>query len=136
MLSSQVDESSGQTEPPPHMEPSSNHTTSSSDIDLEGKKISSSPSLDSAYLVEFNGEHDARNPLNFSPVRKWLIVTIVAWGSLLVTATSFLYNSCYGQLDKEFGSSQIVATLGPSLFVVGLAVGPMVTIPLSEFYGR
>lgn len=33
---------------------------------------------------------------------------------------------------KEFGSSHEVVTLGLSLFVVGLAVGPMVLSPLSE----
>jgi hypothetical protein len=33
---------------------------------------------------------------------------------------------------KDFGSSQEVVTLGLSLFVFGLAVGPMVLSPLSE----
>lgn len=37
---------------------------------------------------------------------------------------------------KEFHCSQEVATLGLSLFVVGLAISPMVSSPLSEFYGR
>jgi hypothetical protein len=33
---------------------------------------------------------------------------------------------------KEFHSSREVVTLGLSLFVVGLAVGPMALAPLSE----
>ena len=33
---------------------------------------------------------------------------------------------------KQFGSSREVVTLGLSLFVFGLAVGPMVLSPLSE----
>jgi hypothetical protein len=33
---------------------------------------------------------------------------------------------------EEFGCSQEVATLGLSLFVIGLAIGPMVVSPLSE----
>jgi multidrug resistance protein len=36
----------------------------------------------------------------------------------------------------EFKCSQIVATLGLSLFVMGLGCGPMFLGPLSEFYGR
>ena len=40
------------------------------------------------------------------------------------------------QIIKEFGCSQEVAILGLSLFVVGIAVGPMFVSPLSEFYGR
>lgn len=38
-------------------------------------------------------------------------------------------------MDAEFGSSRIVATLGLSTFVLGIALGP-VWSPLSEFYGR
>jgi hypothetical protein len=48
------------------------------------------------------------------------------------TCTSSLYASTYGQLTKEFGCSQEVAILGLSLFVIGLAIGPMVVSPLSE----
>lgn len=38
----------------------------------------------------------------------------------------------YDQIMVEFHSSQEVATLGLSLFVLGLAGGPMVVSPLSE----
>ena len=36
----------------------------------------------------------------------------------------------------EFGCSEIVATLGLSLFVVSSALSPMVLAPLSKFYSR
>jgi len=36
----------------------------------------------------------------------------------------------------EFHTSREIATLGLSLFVAGLGLGPMVLSPLSEFYGR
>jgi len=48
------------------------------------------------------------------------------------TCTSSLYASSYRQLMEEFGCSQEVAILGLSLFVIGLAIGPMVMSPLSE----
>lgn len=38
-------------------------------------------------------------------------------------------------MDLEFGSSELVATLGLSTYVLGLALGP-VWSPMSEFYGR
>lgn len=38
-------------------------------------------------------------------------------------------------MNAEFGSSRIVATLGLSTFVLGIAFGPMWS-PLSEFFGR
>lgn len=52
------------------------------------------------------------------------------------TCTSSLYTSTYGQILPEFHSSREVATLGLSLFVAGLGLGPMILGPLSEFYGR
>jgi multidrug resistance protein len=52
------------------------------------------------------------------------------------TCTSSIYTSTYAQLTVEFQCSQIVATLGLSLFVMGLGCGPMFLSPLSEFYGR
>ncbi|KAL9603808.1 MAG: hypothetical protein Q9219_000917 [cf. Caloplaca sp. 3 TL-2023] len=48
------------------------------------------------------------------------------------TCTSSMYTSTYGQITKDFDCSQIVATLGLSLFVIGLGIGPMLLGPLSE----
>ncbi|KAI9877664.1 MAG: hypothetical protein M1830_003183 [Pleopsidium flavum] len=88
------------------------------------------------FEVHWDGEDDPMNPRSISKLRKWLIVIIVSSSSLCVTCTSSLYTSTYGQITKEFHCSQIVATLGLSLFVMGLGIGPMLLGPLSEFYGR
>jgi hypothetical protein len=48
------------------------------------------------------------------------------------TCTSSLYTSTYGQMASEFDTSRIVCTLGLSLFVMGLGIGPMILAPLSE----
>lgn len=39
-------------------------------------------------------------------------------------------------MDAEFHSSRIVSTLGLSIFVLGISLGPMFLGPLSEFFGR
>jgi len=52
------------------------------------------------------------------------------------TINSSLYTFTYNQIEPEFHVSREVATLGLSLFVIGLACGPLVLAPLSEFYGR
>jgi multidrug resistance protein len=39
-------------------------------------------------------------------------------------------------MNPEFGISTLVGTLGLSTFVLGLAIGPLLMSPLSEFYGR
>ncbi|KIN05445.1 hypothetical protein OIDMADRAFT_39676 [Oidiodendron maius Zn] len=89
-----------------------------------------------SFLVEWDGDNDPLDPRNFSAARKWFYVAVVAVGSLLVTATSSLYTSCYDQFIKEFECSQEIANLGLSLYVLGLGIGPLVFSPLSEFYGR
>ncbi|KAJ5815351.1 hypothetical protein N7474_007128 [Penicillium riverlandense] len=81
-------------------------------------------------------ENDPMNPRNMAKARKWLIVIIVAMGSLCVTCTSSMYTTTYNQLMKEFNCSQEVATLGLSFFIWGLGIGPLFLSPLSEFYGR
>ena len=45
-----------------------------------------------------------------------------------------MYTLTYDQITVEFGVSRVVATLGLSLFVMGLGIGPMVLGPLSEVY--
>lgn len=39
-------------------------------------------------------------------------------------------------MQKEFGNSTIISTLGLSTFVLGLGCGPMLLGPMSEFFGR
>ena len=92
--------------------------------------------LGKEYEVQWDGERDPLNPRNFSNGRKWVIVLILSAGSTCVTCTSSMYTSTYSQITSEFHVSRVVATLGLSLFVMGLGIGPMFLAPLSEFYGR
>lgn len=83
-----------------------------------------------------DGENDPLNPRSKKKIMKWLIVIICSFSSFCVTCTSSIYTSTYAQLQRDLGSSTIVSTLGLSLFVIGLGIGPMFLGPLSEFYGR
>lgn len=55
--------------------------------------------------------------------------------SLYRTMASSIYTSTYTQMDAEFHTSRLVATIGLSTFVLGIALGPFWS-PLAEFYGR
>ena len=88
------------------------------------------------HIVDWDGDDDPMNPRNMHAARKWLITVAIALCSMCVTCTSSLYTMTYDQMNEEFGSSRIVATLGLSLFVIGLGLSPMALGPLSEFYGR
>lgn len=88
------------------------------------------------FEIRFDGDSDPLNPRSFSKSRKWMIVAIVSAGSTCVTCASSMYTLTYHQITTEFHISRVVATLGLSLFVMGLGLGPMILGPLSEFYGR
>jgi len=102
----------------------------------ESKGDSNRPDEKAFKEVTFDGLDDPMNPKSLPTWRKWSIVLVLACGSLCVTFTSSAYTSTYEQMNAEFGSSVIVATLGLSLYVFGLGLSPMLLGPLSEFYGR
>ncbi|KAJ5344946.1 hypothetical protein N7541_007442 [Penicillium brevicompactum] len=102
---------------------------------VTGNEVEAGADEDTGYTVGWD-ENDPENPRNMSKARRWLIVVIVSLGSLCVTCTSSMYTTTYGQLMQEFNCSQEVATLGLSLFIWGLGIGPLFLSPLSEFYGR
>lgn len=92
-----------------------------------------------AFEVAWDGVQDPMNPKGDawgSILRKWSIVCILAAASMCVTCASALYTSTYTQLEREFHISREAATVGLSIFVCGLGLGPMFLSPLSEFYGR
>lgn len=79
---------------------------------------------------------EAANPHNFSKARKWMIVLIVCMGAVCATTCSSVVASTYQAVEDEFGISGEVATLGVTLFIAGLGIGPLFLGPLSEFFGR
>ncbi|KAL9062386.1 MAG: hypothetical protein Q9157_008966 [Trypethelium eluteriae] len=91
---------------------------------------------DKEYEVKFDGDADPLNPKSKTKLQKWLITLIVSSCSFCVTATSTMYTSTYDQLEQKFHTTREIATLGLTSFVLGLALGPMLLSPLSEFYGR
>ena len=97
-------------------------------------------------VVKWDGPGDPGDPRNMNRARKWLIVLVMSCGSACVygislfqlfisgspffvhsvliwfarTCTSSIYTTTYGQITTEFNCSQLVATLGLSLFILGL----------------
>ncbi|KAI5864176.1 MFS general substrate transporter [Durotheca rogersii] len=88
------------------------------------------------FEVAWDGDDDPLCPRSMSKPRRWMAVIVVGMGSFCVTCTSSIYASMYGQMNPELHMSSIVGTLGLSLFVLGIALGPLLMSPLSEFVGR
>ncbi|OJD17080.1 hypothetical protein AJ78_02780 [Emergomyces pasteurianus Ep9510] len=91
---------------------------------------------DDPFVVQWIPNNDPRNPMRFSPLKKWSITLLVAISSLAVALISSAYTGGALQIGQEFGESSIVVTLGVSLFVLGFAVGPLIWAPMSELMGR
>ena len=95
-----------------------------------------SEALNVDFEVGWDGENDPASPHTMSLARKWGLVFLVSTTTLCTCCTSSLYTSTYAQITVEFKCSELVATVGLSLFIGGLGLGPMLLAPLSEFYGR
>ncbi|KAK4111287.1 MFS general substrate transporter [Canariomyces notabilis] len=81
------------------------------------------------------GDSDPLCPRSMPTWRKWVIIVITSIGSFCVTNASATYTATYAQMTPEFHTTRLVATLGLSTFVLGIALGPFWS-PLAEFYGR
>lgn len=79
---------------------------------------------------------DPENPRNWPPWRKWSIVAAIIPIDLSVSWGASGYSPAEMLFGKDFGVSAEVATLGLSLYILGLALGPMTLAPLSEYFGR
>ncbi|KAL8284221.1 hypothetical protein RQP46_004970 [Phenoliferia psychrophenolica] len=87
-------------------------------------------------MVGLTGPDDPNSPLNMPTAKKWLIIGIICSASFAVTCCSSMVASTYAGVEGEFNVSSEVATLGLSLFVLGLGFAPLMMSPLSEFFGR
>ncbi|KAK5169351.1 uncharacterized protein LTR77_005326 [Saxophila tyrrhenica] len=79
---------------------------------------------------------DPSNPRNFPSWRKWLIVSAITLVDLSVSWAASGFSPATEDFEKDFNVSAEVGVLGLSLYVLGLAFGPMTLAPLSEYYGR
>ncbi|KAJ5786900.1 major facilitator superfamily domain-containing protein [Penicillium pulvis] len=103
--------------------------------DLE--KVKSTPitpkkTKDGAILVDWYYTDDDENPHNWSNLKRALLTTIICLYTFVVYTTSAIYTASELGIMKEFGVSEIVATLGLSIYVLGYGTGPLIFSPLSE----
>ena len=103
--------------------------------------------------MDFEGDSDPQNPLNWPVWYKGLVLAAISWGTFCVVVYSTSYTTGIADLGREFHvSSEPVITLGLTTYrkiisgsyapfadilsVFGLALGSMIFAPLSEMYGR
>ncbi|KAL4913062.1 MFS general substrate transporter [Aspergillus aurantiobrunneus] len=94
------------------------------------------PSPINSTQVSFNNDQNPTTPRKISRLRQWAIVVLICTGALCVTCASSIYTTAYPQMNAELNVSPTITTLGLSFFVLGIGLGPLLTSPLSEWYGR
>jgi multidrug resistance protein len=81
-------------------------------------------------------EHDEDELKRLSTWHKWLITVLLGMSALHATALNSAWGVANDDIVQDTKVNSEVSTLGISLFVIIAGIGPLVTAPLSEFYGR
>ena len=83
------------------------------------------------------GPNDPENiSTRISYLRKCYFTAIVSYTSVVITILSSVWTFAAPIEMERFHVGQEVATLGITLYIVGLGFGPLFLSPISEFYGR
>ena len=85
---------------------------------------------------DWEGPDDPEDPHNWNIWSRIYHTVIPALFAFVVTFGSSVYTPGYPEVMKEFHVSSTVALLGLSLYVLGLAFGPVIAAPISETLGR
>ncbi|KAI9742874.1 MAG: hypothetical protein M1818_003603 [Claussenomyces sp. TS43310] len=85
---------------------------------------------------ELDWASDDKNPYNWSMRKRVYHAVLPALFGLVVTFASSIYTSAVPQVMEVFDVSNTAALLPFSLFLLGLAFGPILAAPLSERFGR
>lgn len=85
------------------------------------------------HIVSFRAG-DPEDPRNWPGWRKWLVIGSILFVDLTVSFGASGFSPASTKFAKDFGVSSEVATLGLSIYVGGLALGPMLIAPLSEVW--
>ncbi|OJA21192.1 hypothetical protein AZE42_01354 [Rhizopogon vesiculosus] len=101
-----------------------------------GVKLSDAPSIvEDEFYVDFE-DGDMRNPVNFSLTRKWVMtITACAFAGIAGAAGSS-YVMGYSSMIRDLDCTLFQATIGLSMYALGIGLAPLVTSSFSEEFGR
>ena len=114
-------------------------TATKSNAALDQKEVSPIDTAESedSNTVSWDSPDDPANPLNWSSWRRWTLISLVSTVTFMAGLSSSMFAPGIPRLLVEFHSTN--STLGSfvvTVFVLGLAFGPLVWAPLAEIYGR
>ncbi|BCS23530.1 MFS transporter [Aspergillus puulaauensis] len=88
-------------------------------------------------IVDWDGEDDRANPRNWPKSKRWAHVVVVSILALITNMAPTMCAPGISAIEADLNiTSSVASTLAVTLYVLGIAIGPMFTSPLSEVYGR
>ncbi|KAJ6263515.1 hypothetical protein Dda_2079 [Drechslerella dactyloides] len=87
-------------------------------------------------VKDYDSPHDPRNPQSWSKRKKWYCIFVIGMMCFINNVGASVISLALLMIAEDFNTSRTVATLGLSLYVFGLGIGPMLSAPLSEQFGR
>jgi len=91
---------------PRNTDGSNNISTINGDLETQEEKYT---------LVEWDGDNDPLNPINFTETKKWTIMITIGTATLACTCASSMVASTYEGMMEDFNISREVATLSLTL---------------------
>ena len=109
--------------------------------DQHGTSAATQPNLDHNKdhdcTVDFDGDDDLSNPVNWPSSKKWIIVVALSLGGLVGNLGTMMCIPAVPQMLESFDSkSTLYETSLVSVWELGEAIGPLLIAPLSEIVGR
>jgi multidrug resistance protein len=98
---------------------------------ISGVKVDPEKGQD-LHVVDWYGPDDPENPMNWSRRKKFFVTFEICLLTTSVYIGSAIFSAGIESVVKDFGVSQVAATLGLCLFVAGYGIGPMLWAPMSE----
>jgi multidrug resistance protein len=88
-------------------------------------------------IISWDGPDDPEKPMNWPKTFRWTMITLVSSVTFVAGLSSSMFAPGVPGLMVEFHcTNSILGTLVVTIYVLGLATGPLVFGPLSELYGR
>ncbi|PVH93336.1 MFS general substrate transporter [Periconia macrospinosa] len=89
------------------------------------------------FIVDWDGPDDETRPCNWPRGKRWANIMVVAVLGLLPNlATTMVAPGLQGVLKEFDVHSSTLSSLAVTIFLLGLALGPMFLAPLGEVFGR
>lgn len=117
--------------PAGYLEPIRIHDSSSSNDGSNGDIERANKEVNVA-VIGWYGEHDQDNPHNWSSGKKLWVAVLLFVYTFSVYIGSSLYTASTPDIMEIYGVSNIVASLGLTMYVLAYGLGPMLFSPLSE----